>query len=67
MSHSEHKDILIENLRTAIEKKKLSPERAAAFIDVNFRTIYRWLAYESRPTKLSRKAIRLGIQRIERL
>ena len=60
-------DALIEKLRFTISQKRISPERAESFFDVTFRTIYRWLSYESRPTKLSRKAIRLGIQRIESL
>ena len=60
-------DPLIEELRSTIEQKKLSPERAAPFFEVNFRTLYRWLNYESIPTKLYRKAIRQGIRRIQEI
>jgi len=68
MTHKEKAiDSLLEKLRLILEKKGLSPERAAPFFDVDFRTLYRWLNYESRPTRLSRRAIRLGIRRIQRL
>jgi len=68
MSHTEHnKDPLIEELRSIIEQKGLSPERAAPFFDVSFKTLYRWLNYESSPTKLYRKAIRQGIRRIQKI
>jgi hypothetical protein len=68
MSHIKHeKDQLIELLKSTLEKKVLSPERAAPFFEVGFRTVYRWLNYESKPTGLSRKAIKLGIVRISRL
>ena len=58
---------LIEKLRTTLEQKGLSPERAAPFLEVHFRTLYRWFNYESVPTKLYRKAIETGIRRIEKL
>ena len=58
---------LINELRSALEQKGLSPEIAAPFFGVNFRTLYRWLNYKSKPTGLSRKAIKLGIRRIQRL
>jgi hypothetical protein len=61
------KDPLIEKLRSTIKQKGLSPERAAPFFEVNFRTLYRWLNYESIPTKLYRKAIHQGIRRIQKL
>ena len=68
MSHKEHnKNPLIERLRSTIEQKGLSPERAAPFLDVNFRTLYRWLNYEVTPSRLARKAIRNGLRRIEKI
>lgn len=60
-------DILIENLRSAIEQKGLSPERAAPFLEVSFKTLYRWLNYEVVPSRLARKAIRNGLRRIEKI
>jgi transposase len=60
-------DKLIEELRTVLDQRGLSPRLAALFFDVSFRTLYRWLNYEFKPTGLSRKAIKLGIQRIQRL
>ena len=62
-----NKDPLIEELRLTIKQKGLSPERAAPFFEVNFRTLYRWLNYESSPSKLYRKAMRLGIKRIQKI
>lgn len=62
-----YEDSLIEKLRSTIKQKGLSLERAAPFLEINFRTLYRWLNYESTPTKLYRKAIRLGIKRIQKL
>ena len=68
MSHiKQGKDQLIELLKSTLEKKGLSPERAAPFFEVNFRTLYRWLNYESIPTKLYRKAIRQVIRRIKKI
>jgi hypothetical protein len=61
------KDELIEELRTTLNQRNLSPRLAAPFFEVGFRALYRWLNYESKPTRLSRKAIKLGIQRIQRL
>jgi len=61
------RDPLIEQLRSTIEQKGLSSERAAPFFEVNFRTLYRWLNYESAPTGLYRKAIRAGIRRIQKI
>ena len=65
--YPKEKDPLIEELRTVLHQKSISPERAASFFEVDFVTIYRWLKYENIPTKLSRRAIRLGIARISRL
>ena len=64
---SDFKDDLIEKLRTILDQKGLSPEEAAGFIGVSYRSIYRWLKYEYRPLKQHRKAIKLGIARISRL
>jgi len=61
------KDKLIEELRSTLNLRNLSPRMAASFFGVGFRTLYRWLNYESRPSGLSRKAIKLGIRRISRL
>ena len=60
-------DILIEKLRIIMKEKGLSPEAASFFIGVSFKTIYRWLNYESRPSKLARKAIKNGLRRIGRI
>lgn len=67
MKNNLKKDPLIEKLKSTLDQKGLSPERAAPFLEINFRTLYRWLNYESTPTKLYRKAIRLGIKRIQKL
>jgi hypothetical protein len=64
--NTKEKDPLIEKLRTILHQRAISPERAAPFFEVDFVTIYRWLNYENIPTRLSRKAIKLGIQRIHR-
>jgi len=60
-------DPLIEKLRSTLKQNGFSPERAALFFEVGFRTLYRWLNYESIPTKLYRKAIQLGIKRIQKI
>lgn len=68
MEHKKHiNDPLIEELRSTLEQRGLSPERAAPFFEVNFRTLYRWLNYESSPTRLYRKAITTGLRRIEKI
>jgi len=60
-------DLLIEQLRSTLLQKGISPERAAPFFEVSFKTLYRWLNYESNPTKLYRKAIRQGLRRIKKI
>ena len=61
------KDNLIEELRQTIEERGLSPQAASRFIEASPRQVYRWLKYESRPTLIFRKMIKLGIERIKRL
>jgi len=61
------RDKQIEEIRKVLTEKGLSPRMAAPFFEVGFRTLYRWLNYESKPTKLSRRAIKLGIRRVQRL
>jgi len=58
---------LIESLREIIEEKGLSPEEAARHIEVNFRTVYRWIKGETKPSAVYRRAIKLGIKRMKRL
>jgi hypothetical protein len=58
---------IIRELEQALKKKKISPETAALFIGVNGREIRRWLAETSIPKLESRKAIRRGIRRINKL
>jgi DNA-binding transcriptional regulator YiaG len=60
-------DRQIEELRKALTERGLSPERAAPFFEVSFRTLYRWLSYESAPTGLYRKAIRSGLRRLSKI
>ncbi len=60
-------DKLIEELRKVMRERGLTPHAASRFIEVSPRQVYRWLKYESRPTLLYRKAIKLGIERIKRL
>jgi len=67
MMDKEFSDPLIEKLKLTMEKRNLSPERAAPFLEISFRTIYRWLNYENQPSKPYRKLIKTGIRRIERL
>jgi len=64
---SRQDDQLIEHLRETMKKKNLSATGASRFIETTPRSVYRWLKYESRPTLIFRKMIRLGIKRIERL
>lgn len=45
----------------------LSPEEASGFLGVSYRSIYRWLNGEFRPSRLSRRAVRNGIRRMEKL
>ena len=58
---------LIEQLREVIEEKGLSPEIASRFMEVGFKSVYRWLKGESKPSFTYRKMIRLGIKRMQRL
>ena len=67
MKDKDEKDILIEKLRSTIEQKGLSVERAAPFLEVSFKTLYRWLNYEVAPSRLAKKAIRNGLRRIEKI
>ncbi len=60
-------DKLIEDLKQALEEKKLSAITAARFIEATPRQVYRWLKYENRPTLIYRKAIKRGIERMKKL
>ena len=60
-------DRLIEELREVMEERELSMLATSRFVEASPRQIGRWLKYESRPTLLYRKAIKLGIERIRRL
>lgn len=61
------RDPLVEQLRASMAALNLSPEEASGFLGVSFRTIYRWLDYEFKPSPLSRKAIRNGIRRMDKV
>jgi len=58
---------LIDELRQTMEQRGLSPEEAARHCEVGFRSVYRWLQGESKPSAVYRRAIRIGIQRMRRL
>ena len=58
---------LIHELRQTMEQRGLSPEEAARYCEVGFRSVYRWLGGESKPSAVYRRAIRLGIQRMRRV
>ena len=60
-------DPLIENLRQTMKEKGLSAQQASRFIECSPKQVYRWLAYENKPSLIFRKMINLGIQRIKRL
>jgi transcriptional regulator with XRE-family HTH domain len=58
---------LLEELRETMEQQGLSPEEAARHCEVGFRSVYRWLKGESKPSAVYRRAIRLGIKRMKRM
>lgn len=58
---------IIKELKQVMKDKKISPETAALFIGVNGREVRRWLAEEFIPNLKSRKAIRRGIRRIQKI
>lgn len=60
-------DNLIEQLRQVMHEKDISAETASKFIDCSFKQVYLWLKYEAKPTRMYRKAIKRGIERIKRL
>ena len=60
-------DKLIEDLREIMDEKSYSAETAAKFIDCSYKQVYLWLKYQSSPTRLYRKAIKRGIERMKRL
>ena len=60
-------DKLIEDLRKVMAEKSYSAETASKFIDCSFKQVYLWLKYQSKPSRLYRKAISKGIKRMERL
>ena len=60
-------DPLIEDLRSVMKEKNLSPYAIARFVESAPKSIQRWLNYENRPSLIYRKSIQRGIKRIERL
>jgi len=59
---------LVIELRSLLDKKRVSPETAARLMDgISSRQVRRWLDGESVPNFRSREAIRKGIRRIRRL
>ncbi len=60
-------DGLIEDLRSVMKEKNLSPYAIARFVEAAPKSISRWLNYENRPSLIYRKSIKRGIKRIERL
>ena len=60
-------DSLIENLRSIMEEKDLSPYAVARFVEAAPKSIQRWLNYENRPSLIYRKSIQRGIKRIKNL
>lgn len=57
---------LIEEMRTVMKEKNLSPEQICKFIGCSGRQIRRWLEGKSRPSQLSKNAIRMGLKKIKR-
>ncbi len=60
-------DGLIEDLRSVMKEKNVSPYAAARFVESAPKSISRCLNYENRPTLIYRKSIQRGIIRIKRL
>ncbi len=60
-------DRLIEDLRSVMKEKNVSPYGVARFVEATPKSISRWLNYENKPTLIYRKSIQRGIKRIERL
>jgi hypothetical protein len=57
---------IIKELATVMDKKRISPETAARFLDCSGRQVRRWLEEKAIPNLTSRKKIRLGLRRIKR-
>jgi len=58
---------IIKELKQVMDEKKISPETAARFIEIDGRQVYRWLDEEAIPNLSSRKKIRRGLRRIRKL
>lgn len=58
-------EILIKELKQAIEDKGISQEKAARFIGVSQWTVRRWLSTDFAPNCSSRRKIREGILKIK--
>jgi hypothetical protein len=58
---------IIRALKVVIREKEISPETAALFIGVHGRTIRRWLEKEFVPNIESRRKIRRGLRRIQKI
>jgi hypothetical protein len=58
---------IVMELKRVLEEKKISPETAGRFLDVDGREIRRWLAEEYIPNLTSRKKIRAGLRRIRKI
>ena len=56
-----------DKLKDTMQESGLSPEQAAVFIGCTGQQVRRWLNKESVPTLVYRKAIELGIKRIQKL
>jgi len=48
----------IKQLRTMMQRKNISQERAARDLNVSTRTVFRWIHKQNQPNALARKAIR---------
>ena len=58
---------IIEELKGIMEQKGISAETAALFVGVTGQEIRRWLKGEYIPTLKSRRKIRRGIRRMQRV
>ena len=57
---------IIEELKRIMDELKLSPEQVSQFIGCSGKQIRRWIAKESVPSLISRRAIQEGIKKIRK-
>lgn len=58
---------IVDELKSVMREKKISPETAGLFVGVSGKQIRRWLEEKAVPNLNSRRALRRGLKRIKKI